>query len=148
MLRRIAGWLLALFIGAAVAGCGQAGGSSATPSPTPSASLSAPTPTISAGPTAARTITLADNGRSVTLAVGDRFQLMLGTDFDWTLMPVDLLVITRLPDGTLPPGVQGSYEAVAPGTVKMSAVGDPPCRKVTPPCGAPSILFEVTLVVR
>ncbi len=96
----------------------------------------------------ARTITLADNGRSISLAVGDRFVLALGTDFDWTLGPVEASVLLPLPDGAPGAGVQGTYQAVAPDTVTLSATGDPPCRKVTPPCAAPSILFQVTLVVR
>lgn len=45
-------------------------------------------------------------------------------------------------------GAQGVYEALKAGTAVLSAAGEPVCRKSTPPCGQPSIAFQVTLVVR
>jgi hypothetical protein len=38
--------------------------------------------------------------------------------------------------------------ALAVGQATISAVGDPPCRKSTPPCMAPSLLVSVIISVR
>jgi hypothetical protein len=86
-------------------------------------------------------------GDAAVVGLGDEFLLLLGTDLDWTLAPIDQAIIQLVPGITVVRGAQGIFEAVGAGTTKLSATGDPPCRKVTPPCGAPSILFEVTLVV-
>ena len=141
--------VIVLVLSLLVVGCSTAG-SGPTPAPTSSASLG-PTPTAAASPTAAsadRAITLADNGGTISLAVGDEFLLQLGSDFVWTLMPLNESVVARARNVTVVRGAQGVYRAVGPGAVTLAATGDPPCRKVTPPCGAPSILFEVKLVVR
>jgi hypothetical protein len=112
------------------------------------AATDSPTRTPSkGGPPANGTVTLADNGASFTLAVGDRFLLQLGTQFDWTVSIADQSVVRRVPGITVIQGAQGVFEAAAPGTTSLSATGDPPCRRSKPACGAPSILFQVTFVV-
>lgn len=93
-------------------------------------------------------ITLADNGGTFTLAVGDEFVLQLGTEFDWTVNDVDQSVISRVRNITVIKGAQGVYRAVGAGRTTLTATGDPPCRKLTPACAAPSILFRVNLIVR
>jgi hypothetical protein len=142
--RRIAVRLAAALLTAALAACAPAGGPSSVPSTGPTA----PTVTHSPARSAARTITLAQNGQSIGLAVGDRFVLMLGEDFDWTVSPVDESVFAPLAEEPAVAGIQGRYEAIGRGAATISATGDPLCRKVTPPCGAPSMLFEVTIEVR
>jgi ABC-type transport system substrate-binding protein len=158
---------LALVAGAVIAaGCTTAGAPAAslTPVPTPGATVgqasSGPAatsnPATTAAPTAGRSpggsptdgaITFADNGATLALHIGDRFLLNLGSDFDWTVSVDDPSVVERVRNVTVVRGAQGVYEALKTGTTMLHATGDPPCRKATPACGAPSILFEVTLVV-
>jgi len=94
------------------------------------------------------TITLADDGGTVRIAVGERFLLSLGTDYDWGVTVADPSIVDRVRNITVVRGAQGVYVALASGTTVLSAVGDPPCRKTTPPCGAPSRGFGVTIDVR
>ena len=93
-------------------------------------------------------ITLDDNGKTFNLKVGDSFLLNLGADvYDWTVT-VDNETIVHLKMGVMViKGAQGIYDALAPGTAVLSATGDPHCRQSNPPCGAPSILFTITVVV-
>lgn len=93
------------------------------------------------------TITLDDNGRTFAIAVGERFALKLGTDFDWTVSIADQSVLTRVRNIMVVRGSQGVFEGVGTGKTMLSATGDPPCRKSTPPCAAPSILFQVQIAV-
>ena len=130
-----------------IASVGQVSAAPAkTTNPLPTAKPTA-TRTTAAGPPDG-TITLADNGSTLTLAVGERLILKLGTDYDWTVSDTDQSVLARVRNATLDPGTQGVYAAVGPGKATLAAVGDPPCRKSTPACGAPSILFQVSIVVR
>ena len=94
-------------------------------------------------------ITLADNGKTFIVQVGDSFLLNLGMDkFDWTVNIDDQNVVSR-EKGVMPiMGAQGVYQASAPGKAVLSAVGDPLCRASKPACMAPSILFQVTLIVQ
>jgi hypothetical protein len=97
---------------------------------------------------AGRSVTLADDGSTITLAIGQRFLLNLGAGFDWTVAIADPSVVGRVLNISVIVGSQGVFEARSRGRTKLSAVGDPPCRKSTPPCGAPSRLFQVDVVVR
>ena len=93
------------------------------------------------------TVTLADDGRTVLLPVGGRFLLQLGTDFDWTVNVADPSVVSRVPNVLVVRGAQGIYQARAVGTTTLTASGDPPCRKATPPCAVASRLFRITVAV-
>jgi hypothetical protein len=95
-----------------------------------------------------REITRADHGQTVELQVGERFLLKLGEDYDWTVTVADTQAVSRVINITVVRGAQGVYEAKRTGQTTLSAVGDPPCLKSEPPCKAPSVSFEVTLVVR
>ena len=106
-----------------------------------------PTPTSTPIPSTQRTITLADNGQTIPLAVGDRFLLDLGGTYIWKVQIADPSVIAQLPTPLSPINSQGLFEAVAPGTTTLTAFGDPPCRSLQPPCGLPSLVFRLTLVV-
>ena len=111
------------------------------------AACSAPTATPTpAAP--AREVTLADNGATVELRVGDRCLLKLGDWYDWSLNVADTSILSRVQNIAVVKGAQGLYEALKPGRTTLSGTGDPACRKSTPPCAAPSILFEVTVVVK
>ncbi len=138
----LAGALLAACTGAAASSAPSAPSSVGSPAPSSTPLASGGAPSTSAAP-----ITLADNGSSRALRVGDRVLLQLGTDFEWTVSVDDSAIVDRVRNITVVNGAQGVYEALAPGTTILTATGDPPCRKATPPCGAPSILFQVTLTV-
>lgn len=94
-------------------------------------------------------VTLVDNGKSINLKVGDSFVLNLGSDFyDWTVDVDNQNVISREIGVTVTIGAQGIYLTHAPGIAKLTAVGNPQCLNSTPPCLAPSILFEITVNVQ
>ena len=97
------------------------------------------------GPSAA--VGAGDNGSTRTMHVGDRFLLALPAGYDWTVSIADPAILGRVLNITVPQGAQGVYQALRPGTTTLSAVGDPLCRRSTPPCAAPSILFELHVVV-
>ena len=92
-------------------------------------------------------ITLADNGRTIDLAVGDRVLLQLGDAYIWTVQIADPAVLSRVVNITVVNGAQGVYEAKQPGTTTLTAAGDPACRQVQPPCAQPSRLFRVQVRV-
>jgi hypothetical protein len=104
--------------------------------------------TSSVGQTSS-TISLEDNGKTFNFHVGDVFLLNLGTDvYNWTVT-IDNQDVAALKVGvTVPKGAQGMFDALSAGTATLTAVGDPLCLKSSPPCGMPTILFRVTLVVQ
>ena len=94
-------------------------------------------------------VTLADQGQTINMTVGQSFLLKLGADYTWNIMISDENVISRMP-GNIPlvQGAQGIYDANAAGTTTLTATGDPICRKATPACLTPSIQFSITVVVK
>jgi hypothetical protein len=95
-----------------------------------------------------RTITFDDAGKTINLAVGEKFQLLLKrSGYGWAVDAVDPLVVSRLINEPVVPGSQGIFQAVLAGKTQLSATGQLPCSKATPPCAAPSLVFEVTLVI-
>jgi hypothetical protein len=117
----------------------------------PQATTSAPPenagPTLPPSPPSGPiTITINDNQRTFQFAVGETFTLDLGGDFDWQLQVGDERIITRVDTGVA--AGQGVYKALATGRTELTAAGDPVCRRATPACMMPSVLFQITLVVR
>lgn len=104
---------------------------------------SAPTETAPPG----RVITLDDNGKTITLQVNETFLLKLGEEYDWNITVDDQAVLSRKVNVLVVRGAQGIYEAHKLGRTTLSAIGDPPCRRATPPCAAPSRLFRLYIVV-
>jgi hypothetical protein len=97
--------------------------------------------------TSASVIALEDNGKTFTFQVGDSFLLNLGAGYDWTVA-VDNQDAVALKMGVMViEGAQGVFDALAPGTATLQAVGEPGCLKSTPPCKIPTILFKVILTV-
>ncbi len=92
-------------------------------------------------------VTLANKGQTIRMQVGADFVLMLGNDYDWQVTVANQGVVSRVVNITPLRGSQGVYHANARGTTTLTATGDPPCRSATPPCGQPSVVFEITLVV-
>ena len=109
-----------------------------------SAAVSSP-PAISTTASSSLRVTLADNGKTVTMHVGDTFLLALGTQ-QWTVHVGDQTVVARVPNIMVVLGAQGVYRALKVGSTTLSASGKPAC-----PQGAPCPLyllgFSVTLHV-
>jgi len=112
----------------------------ATPGPTPRPAAT-PTPAGSGG---SITVTLAQDGSTVHLALGQALVLDLGTGYVWTLIvrPASVLVPLRAPAGA-----QAAWTASQAGTAEIAGSGDLPCRRSKPPCMAPSRAFSLTVVV-
>jgi hypothetical protein len=111
--------------------------------PTPS-----PAPTRTPAPASAlRTITLADDGTTVIVTVGERVLVELGVGLVWTVRVDDPSVLVRVPGVTLVVGAQGLYAAARAGSTLVAAIGDAACRTAVPPCMVPSRSFSVTVVV-
>lgn len=124
--------------GGATAGPAVTSNPAATDFPTPGGALSGDN----------LNITLADQGKTLTLAPGQRFLLDLGEGFDWSPVVGDPAIVSRVPNISVIRGAQGIYEAHAPGQTTLTVTGDPTCRQSTPPCMAPSRMFSLTIVVK
>jgi hypothetical protein len=92
-------------------------------------------------------ITLADQGQTVKLKVGQRFVLNLGSDYDWNPVVENQAVVSRVVGILVIRGAQGIYEARSAGQTQLTASGDPTCLKSKPACAMPSRLFQITIVV-
>ncbi|MCZ7381538.1 MAG: hypothetical protein O8C64_08245 [Candidatus Methanoperedens sp.] len=79
--------------------------------------------------------------------VDETFLLKLGEGYDWNISIDDQTVISREVNVMVIRGAQGIYRAHKPGRATLTAVGDPTCRQSVPPCGAPSRLFRLNVVV-
>jgi hypothetical protein len=109
-----------------------------------------PTPETDAGPCtpAPGRVTINDNNKTVDMRTGGTFLLCLGDSLIWNVSaPDDTNVVSRVPNVAVVRGAQGIYKANRPGQTTLKAVGDLPCRQSQPPCQAPSMLFQVTVVV-
>lgn len=101
----------------------------------------------SAPPSTSSTVTLADDGQTLQMHVGDTFLLMLGTDYNWNVTVSDTSVLSRMPNITVIRGAQGIYQANSEGTALLTATGGRNC----PPgvaCPALARLFRLTVVVQ
>jgi hypothetical protein len=114
------------------------------PSPVPITGIGSNPQTIPANG-----ITLTDIGKTFILHPGESFLLNLGMEsFDWTVTIDDQNVLSRVRNIMVIRGAQGVYQAAQPGQAVLIAEGDPLCRKSTPACMAPSIMFTVTIIVQ
>jgi len=94
-------------------------------------------------------LTLEDTGETINLKVGDKFQVVLQQEgYTWTLDTSDPKLVIPLASEPLLPGAQGVFQATGTGIVRLSAVGELPCHKSIPPCSAPILGFQVTLVIQ
>jgi len=90
---------------------------------------------------------MAENGKTLTFAAGQRFILVLDQGYVWQIMNTDPTIVAPLDEPAPQTDALGYYEALQPGQTKLSASGDPLCRAAKPPCMMPSILFEITIIV-
>jgi len=105
-------------------------------------------PADTVGPDGQKIITLADQAKTINLAVGEDFLLKLGEDYSWEVTTSDQNVLDRVRNIAVVRGAQGVYKAQQAGTVTLSATGNPQCLQAQPPCGNPSIQFTVTFIVK
>ena len=94
-----------------------------------------------------KTITLADNGKSITLNTGESFLLKLGESYNWNIVVDNQTVLSRMTNVMVVRGAQGIYEAHNPGQTTLTGVGDPLCLSAVPSCKMPSIHFQLGVVV-
>jgi hypothetical protein len=107
-----------------------------------------PSPTTIPQPDGSLIVTLDDQGKTLSMAVGDSFLLKLGEAYNWDISISDQAVLSRVIGIAVIRGAQGVYQAHQAGTVFLSASGDPQCRQSQPPCGMPSMQFSVTITVK
>lgn len=84
--------------------------------------------------------TMADNGRTFIMKVGDQLRLDLDMSYDWSAFSIS--------NPTVIVGGQEGLFALGAGTATLTTVGNPDCLNSTPPCGMPSILYSITVVVQ
>jgi hypothetical protein len=85
-------------------------------------------------------LTLADNGRTLYMNIGDELRLNLDYGYSWSMASIS--------DPTVIAGAQAGYFAFANGTSTLTMTGSPQCLNSTPPCAVPSIVFTITVIVR
>ncbi|MHB8516291.1 MAG: hypothetical protein ACYC9X_10665 [Dehalococcoidia bacterium] len=116
------------------------GGGVSASTPTPRALVATPRAILP-------NVTLADDGGTVTMLVGQRFLLDLGSE-GWTVTVSDQAVVRRVLNIAVVRGAQGVYDAYAQGTATLVATGPSPCPTATPACGAPVRAFHIIIIVR
>src|ERR1700716_2251537 len=94
------------------------------------------------------TVTLADDGRTISLQTGQRALVSLGDDFDWTVQVEDASILSRVTGGTVLCGAQVLYQANRVGQTTLTASGDAACRKAQPAWALPSRPFRVWVAVQ
>lgn len=97
--------------------------------------------------TSNQTVTLEQNNQKISLKKGESFLLKLGNNYNWNIDISDQTVVSRVINIMVINGAQGIYEAHNPGTVTLTAQGDPFCLSSIPRCAMPSILFRVNITV-
>jgi hypothetical protein len=113
----------------------------------PSAPAAFPTPTavLLASDAAPIVVTIANDGTTLHLAVGQQFTLNLGNGEDWMVKVADEQVVQHVTGVPLPAGAQGIYEARKPGATVLSAVGSPHCTSGV--CPLFRLAFSVAITV-
>ncbi len=91
-------------------------------------------------------VTLTDNGKTVTMHVGDTFLLALGDQQQWSVQVADQTIVARVPNIMVVRGAQGVYRALKAGTTTLSATGAPQC-SAGQACPMYVIGFHVTVQV-
>jgi hypothetical protein len=95
-----------------------------------------------------RSIAIADNLQTITLAVGEKVILQLKKEpYEWTPTVINPNVLEKVQEADMP-GSQGIYQAKGTGSTQLNAIGEIPCNKAERPC-LPSAaeLFTVNIVV-
>jgi hypothetical protein len=115
----------------------------AAPTPTPPP---APTSSPTAGSQSSPTVTLGDNGGTLSLKVGNTFLLSLGDERDWDISLSDSSIVSRVPNITVIRGAQGVYTAKAVGKTTLSANGKVRCEQGQI-CPQNILAFRIDIIV-
>jgi hypothetical protein len=107
-----------------------------------------PAPTLdcssNATPPATITVTEQDNGRTLTMAVGQTLVVSLGRDYrPLTLTGTALALVSTT--GGYPTGqpLSASYRVLAPGAADLRTMTDYSCLHTTPRCALPQLLWTL-----
>lgn len=84
--------------------------------------------------------TMADNGRTFVMNVGDKLMLNLDFSYGWSAFSISNNAVLA--------GAQDGFFALTAGTATLTTTGNPECLNFTPPCGMPSILYSITVIVQ
>lgn len=96
-----------------------------------------------------RELTQAEYRAAVVMTVGDTVALKLGeAPPEWEVTVTDEAVLSRVIGITVVRGAQGVWEAKAPGTATVRAVGWFPCQRHVPQCKIASPVWEATVLVQ
>ncbi|MDQ6833085.1 MAG: hypothetical protein M3008_06785, partial [Chloroflexota bacterium] len=123
-------------------GCGSDGNFTIPATPIGAATVA---PSAVGVPTV-RTVTLADDGGTITLPTGTSFLLALGSDFNWQIQIADVGIVSPYPNAVIPSDAQGIFTARQQGQTTLTATGNPQCPSETPQCLAPSHGFRIQIV--
>jgi hypothetical protein len=119
-----------------------------TNSPTPTTARPPSTTPSPPGQPTTVTVTEADSGKSYTLHRGDRLVVQLqSSGYEWTEPASSNDTVLHRTGGSGGTSASATFSATAGGTADVTSTGDLPCRKATPPCMAPSRLFQVSVTV-
>jgi hypothetical protein len=92
-------------------------------------------------------ITFEELGKPIILRLGERFLLSLQkATYEFIPSVLDGAILTKVNDVEFQES-QGVFEALRVGTTTLVAVGEPLCAKGTPPCLAPALRVEFTVIV-
>ena len=92
-------------------------------------------------------ITLADNGKSITLSKDESFLLKLGDGYNWNVDIDNQTIVSRAMNIMVVRGAQGVYDTHNLGQTTLTATGDPLCLTANPSCKMPSIQFKINVIV-
>ncbi len=119
----------------------------------PSATTTAPQPTTTSPPATGETVSVTqdDNGKTFTLRPGQHLVVTLNeSGYIWSEPDTDnSAVLTRTAVSANPSSdrVTASFDAKKSGQAHVSASKDLPCRNASPPCMAPTQLWQITVNV-
>src|SRR5262245_17790662 len=84
-------------------------------------------------------VTLDDADKTISMRVGERILLVLITTNGYDFVPsvVDETILRKVTDVEIA-GSKGVYEALRPGSTKLTATGELPCHRTTPSCLTPT----------
>jgi len=95
-----------------------------------------------------RVVTLADANKIINMKVGERLLLVLISTNGYDFVPsvVDETILRRVADVEIA-GSKGVYEALKPGSTKLTATGELGCHRTEPACQAPTLFVQFQIVV-
>jgi hypothetical protein len=94
-----------------------------------------------------KSVTLADNGQTINLRVGERFLVNLGDTYTWQVTIADPSIVSRVVNILVIRGAQGVYEAKSTGETTLTGTGAIVC----PPlkvCPDSELSFKLHVVVQ